>query len=317
MGRNHVLTDNRTLTIPYKGVMAKASRVCGASSEHWYYEASVQMPLGNWLRKSNRKEKKLLASTTVGKTKETFVQFGSLIGLIAPYSCDSLATSSQWVVDCISCLLCIQGQSMNLGSAEEELRCLREALTAPDPEALFQASSKMARVPDILGIIYIHMPTNQEGSLRQFLVEAVSILDHHHLEGVISSVLSKHLPMDSDTTELWRSLGGDPLFATQVLQVLIDKIKTPTSQEGSITSETEIDRHLAAAEPLSATCAIFEVVSALQSSKAVQELLPELFPVLLQQVSRTLGQEMPLPRMSSQRRLFRKGLQFTEGNPCW
>ncbi|XP_065419049.1 maestro heat-like repeat-containing protein family member 2B [Chrysemys picta bellii] len=79
------------------------------------------------------------------ETQETFNRFGSLIGRIAPYSCDSLATSSQWVVDCISCLLCIQGQSMNLGSAAEELRCLREALTAPDPEALFQASSKMAR----------------------------------------------------------------------------------------------------------------------------------------------------------------------------
>ncbi|KAH1164885.1 hypothetical protein KIL84_004988, partial [Mauremys mutica] len=129
----------------------------------------------------------------------------------------------------------------------------------------------------------------------------------------------------NDTTELWRSLGRDPLLATQVLQVLMDKIKTPTSQEGSITSETEIDRHLAAAEPVSRspflpcspfkTCAIFEVVSALQSSKAVQELLPELFPVLLQQVSRTLGQTMPLPRISSWM-LFRKELQLTEGNPC-
>ncbi|CAM4708755.1 unnamed protein product [Caretta caretta] len=79
-------------------------------------------------------------------TQGTFDRFGSLIGLIAPYSCDSLAMSRQWVVDCISCLLCIQGQSINLGSAEEELRCLREGLTAPDPEALFQASSKMARV---------------------------------------------------------------------------------------------------------------------------------------------------------------------------
>nr|XP_005315089.3 maestro heat-like repeat-containing protein family member 2B [Chrysemys picta bellii] len=43
-------------------------------------------------------------------TQETFNRFGSLIGLIAPYSCDSLATSRQWVVDCISCLLCIQGE---------------------------------------------------------------------------------------------------------------------------------------------------------------------------------------------------------------
>ncbi|XP_065432556.1 maestro heat-like repeat-containing protein family member 2B [Chrysemys picta bellii] len=256
--------------------------------------------------------------------------------------------------------------SMNLGSAAEELRCLREALTAPDPEALFQASSKMARViseyfpteqatdfihstldvmlspsptcataaglwmkiileecgdamldqvPDIVNKIYSCMPNIQEGSLRQFLVEAVCSLAHHHVEAVISSLLTKRLPMDSYTTELWRSLGGDPLLATQVLQVLKDKIKTPTSQEGRITSETEIDRDLAAAEPLSATCAIFEVVSALQSSKAVQELLPELFPVLLQQISRTLGQEMPLPRISS-RGEYRKHLQHTKDKPC-
>ncbi|CAM4607531.1 unnamed protein product [Lepidochelys kempii] len=317
-----------------------------------------------------RVKKLLIVKSTLSDqnatSQGTFDRFGSLIGRIAPYSCDSLATSRQCVVDCISCLLCIQGQSINLGSAEEELRCLREALTAPDPEALFQASSKMARVvseyfpseqatdfieatlggllsasptcataaglwmkiilkecggamldevPDILAILYRHMPTIQEGSLRQFLVEAVSILAHHHQEAVISSLLSKRLPMDSDTAELWRSLGGDPLLATQVLQALIEKIKTPTRTEGSITSEAEIDRHLAAAEPLSATCAIFEVVSALQSSKAVRELLPELFPVLLQQVSQTLGQKLPLPTRSSPSEI-RKGLQLPEGNPC-
>ncbi|CAM5124810.1 unnamed protein product, partial [Natator depressus] len=333
--------------------------------------------LETWLRSEKEWERERALQATIqlltayqetvhSTSQGTFDGFGSLIGLIAPYSCDSLATSRQWVVDCISCLLCIQGQSINLGSAEVELRCLREAVTAPDPEALFQASSKMARVvseyfpseqatdfiaatlggllsasptcataaglwmkiilkecgdamldqvPDILAILYRHMPTIQEGSLRQFLVEAVSILAHHHQEAVISSLLSKGLPMDSDTAELWRSLGGDPLLATQVLQALIEKIKTPTRTEGSITSETEIDRHLAAAEPLSATCAIFEVVSALQSSKAVQELLPELFPVLLQQVSQTLGQKLPLPTRSSPSQL-RRGLQLTKGNPC-
>ncbi|CAM4604451.1 unnamed protein product [Lepidochelys kempii] len=202
-----------------------------------------------------RVKKLLIVKSTLSDqnatSQGTFDRFGSLIGRIAPYSCDSLATSRQWVVDCISCLLCIQGsywsQSINLGSAEEELRCLREALRAPDPEALFQASSKMARVvseyfpseqatdfieatlggllsasptcataaglwmkiilkecggamldevPDILAILYRHMPTIQEGSLRQFLVEAVSILAHHHQEAVISSLLSKRLPMD-------------------------------------------------------------------------------------------------------------------------
>ncbi|CAM5124802.1 unnamed protein product [Natator depressus] len=223
---------------------------------HWFQE--MFQLLETWLSSEKEWERERALQATIqlltayqetvhSTTQGTFDGFGSLIGLIAPYSCDSLATSRQWVVDCISCLLCIQGQSINLGSAEEELRCLREAVTAPDPEALFQASSKMARVvseyfpseqatdfiaatlggllsasptcataaglwmkiilkecgdamldqvPDILAILYRHMPTIQEGSLRQFLVEAVSILAHHHQEAVISSLLSKGLPMD-------------------------------------------------------------------------------------------------------------------------
>ncbi|CAM5124924.1 unnamed protein product [Natator depressus] len=223
---------------------------------HWFQE--MFQLLETWLRSEKEWERERALQATIqlltayqetvhSTTQGTFDRFGSLIGLRAPYSCDSLATSRQWVVDCISCLLCIQGQSIYLGSAEEELRCLRETLTAPDPEALFQASSKMARVvskyfpseqatefteatlggllsasptcataaglwmkiilkecgdamldkvPDILAILYRHMPTIQEGSLRQFLVEAVSILAHHHQEAVISSLLSKGLPMD-------------------------------------------------------------------------------------------------------------------------
>ncbi|XP_026502120.1 maestro heat-like repeat-containing protein family member 2B [Terrapene carolina triunguis] len=52
------------------------------------------------------------------------------------------------------------------------------------------------KVPDILVIIYSHMPSIQEGSLRQFLVEAVSILAHRDLETVISSLLGEPLPMN-------------------------------------------------------------------------------------------------------------------------
>ncbi|CAM4607909.1 unnamed protein product [Lepidochelys kempii] len=62
------------------------------------------------------------------------------------------------------------------------------------------------KVPDILAILYRHMPTIQEGSLRQFLVEAVSILAHHHQEAVISSLLSKRLPMDRLSIKALESL---------------------------------------------------------------------------------------------------------------
>uniref|UniRef100_A0A8C8SAM1 Uncharacterized protein n=1 Tax=Pelusios castaneus TaxID=367368 RepID=A0A8C8SAM1_9SAUR len=155
------------------------------------------------------------------------------------------------------------------------------------------------QVPDILGIIYIRLPTVQQVSLRQFLMEAVCILAHHHLEAVISSLLSKQLPMDSDTAELWRSLE----FSIAAIE----------REEGvMVLRETSFFPVLS----FQATCALFEVVSALQSRTAVQKLLPELFVILLQQVSRTLEEEMPLPRMSSRRRLFRKGPQLCVGNPC-
>ncbi|CAM2094979.1 unnamed protein product [Caretta caretta] len=65
------------------------------------------------------------------------------------------------------------------------------------------------KVPDILAILYCHMPTIQEGSLRQFLVEAVSILAHHHREAVISSLLSKRLLMDRLPLSLWRGLPAE------------------------------------------------------------------------------------------------------------
>ncbi|CAM4331139.1 unnamed protein product [Lepidochelys kempii] len=340
---------------------------------HWFQE--MFQLLETWLSSEKEWERERALQATIqlltayqetvhSTTQGTFDRFGSLIGLIAPYSCDSLATSRQWVVDCISCLLCIQGQSINLGSAEEELRCLREALTAPDPEALFQASSKMARVvseylpseqakdfieatlggllsasptcakaaglwmkiilkecgdamldkvPDILGYT-ISLHACYPGGQLEAVPGGGSI--HSSSPSPRGSDLQPPQQTSADGQSVEISGGGrPPLLATQVLRAVIEKIKTPTRTEGSITSETEIDRHLAAAEPLLATCAILEVVSALQSIKAVQELLPELFPVLLQQVSQTLGQKLPLPKRSSPSQ-FRKGLQLPEGNPC-
>ncbi|CAM4543889.1 unnamed protein product [Lepidochelys olivacea] len=340
---------------------------------HWFQE--MFQLLETWLSSEKEWERERALQATIqllttyqetvhSTTQGTFDRFGSLIGLIAPYSCDSLATSRQWVVDCISCLLCTQGQSINLGSAEEELRCLREALTAPDPEALFQASSKMARVVSeyfpseqakdfieaTLGGLLSASPTcaKAAGLWMKIILKECGDAMLDKVPDILGYTISPHAcypggqleavpgggsihssspsPRGSDlqppqqTSADGQSVeisggGRPPLLATQVLRALIDKIKTPTRTEGSITSETEIDRHLAAAEPLLATCAILEVVSALQSSKAVRELLPELFPVLLQQVSQTLGQKLPLPKRSSPSQ-FRKGLQLPEGNPC-
>ncbi|KYO41473.1 maestro heat-like repeat-containing protein family member 2B [Alligator mississippiensis] len=148
-----------------------------------------------------------------------------------------------------------------------------------------------AQVLDILETIFIWMLTIQERSVRGFLLEGISVLAGFHLEAVISSLLRKPLPMDSDTSELWRALSGErflhPLHTTN-----------PGSQE------------------LEATCASLEMLTTIHSSPVLRKLLPEILCALLEQVRRTVGQYMPMPTGSIRRRQLQKGQLRAVGNPC-
>ncbi|KYO41471.1 hypothetical protein Y1Q_0006272 [Alligator mississippiensis] len=62
-----------------------------------------------------------------------FQQFGSLLRLLAPYTCTSLATSRPWATECIVCLLHLQDQSMTMDAVEVKLRGLHEELKASSP----------------------------------------------------------------------------------------------------------------------------------------------------------------------------------------
>ncbi|XP_064367460.1 maestro heat-like repeat-containing protein family member 2B [Dromaius novaehollandiae] len=300
-------------------------------------------------------------------TGETsFGPFGSMVGLLAPFTCDSLATSRQRAGACLGHLLRIQGRTLETGAEEDEVQPLCQRLSAPDAEALRQASSRLRKivckhippaqatdflsaaldgmlsaqstcaqaagewlltfletcggqllteVPEILSIIYVRMPTMQQDTLRHFLLEAVSLLALYHPGAVIDSLLQKQLPMDSDTEELWRVLGGK-FFVDHVLRVLMEKLKNSGSDQPRTSSaKPEAEEEEAALEPLKMTRAISVVVSALQSPEAVLRLLPELLPVLLKQISATVGKEMPSSALITRGKLFLKG-HASDDNPC-
>ncbi|XP_059575595.1 maestro heat-like repeat-containing protein family member 2B isoform X1 [Alligator mississippiensis] len=237
-------------------------------AENWFMEMVHLLEPWIFSDKEWERERALQASsqllvayqeTVYCRLQEPLEQFGSLLGLLTPYTCSCLAASRLWAADCIFCLLQLQGQSRTMDAAEGELRGLREELKAASPEAVLTSSCQMAKVtgkflpstqaldlvgtimdgmlsasptcataaghwfcavlrengdallnevPDILSTIFIRMPTMQERSMRGFLLEGVGILAMFHLEAVITSLLAKPLPMDSDTSELWRPWGG-------------------------------------------------------------------------------------------------------------
>ncbi|KYO37961.1 hypothetical protein Y1Q_0019453 [Alligator mississippiensis] len=73
--------------------------------------------------------------TVYCRLQEPFEQFGSLLGLLVPYTCTTLATSHLWAAECIACFLHLQdqgtlSQSMTMDAVEEKLRGLHEELKA-------------------------------------------------------------------------------------------------------------------------------------------------------------------------------------------
>ncbi|KAM6040361.1 maestro heat-like repeat-containing protein family member 1 [Theristicus caerulescens] len=122
---------------------------------------------------------------------------------------------------------------------------------------------KEEEVPKILNTLYTYM---QQSTHRPFLLRVVFLLASFHQEPVISSLLQKGLPMDSDTVELWRSLGRS-IFGIQILRCLVEKLNR-AGNNCLRTGSSACERHSrqTALQTLTITCAISEVVLALRSS---------------------------------------------------
>ncbi|POI24460.1 hypothetical protein CIB84_011790, partial [Bambusicola thoracicus] len=72
--------------------------------------------------------------------------FGSLVGLLAPLTCDPMPTSRQLAVTCLSSLLRLQDKETNGVIEMEDLGSLCEGLNDHSTVCQLQASSKIARV---------------------------------------------------------------------------------------------------------------------------------------------------------------------------
>ncbi|XP_059575911.1 maestro heat-like repeat-containing protein family member 2A [Alligator mississippiensis] len=124
-------------------------------TENWFMEMFHLLEPWIFSDKEWERERALQASsqllvayqeTVYCRLQEPLEQFGSLLGLLTPYTCSSLAASRLWAADCIFCLLQLQGQSRTMDAAEGELRGLREELKAASPEAVLTSSCQMAKV---------------------------------------------------------------------------------------------------------------------------------------------------------------------------
>ncbi|XP_021239029.1 maestro heat-like repeat-containing protein family member 2B [Numida meleagris] len=80
------------------------------------------------------------------RTEDACKHFGSLVGLLAPLTCDPMPTSRQLAVTCLSSLLRIQAKATNALIKTGDIGSLREGLNAGSTISQLQTSSKIARI---------------------------------------------------------------------------------------------------------------------------------------------------------------------------
>ncbi|XP_059679382.1 maestro heat-like repeat-containing protein family member 2B [Gavia stellata] len=222
-------------------------------------------------------------------------QFGSLVGLLVTLTSDCLAMSCRRAWVCLGYLLQMQAKTMKAVFQANEIRCLAEELNSPDTEVPVETWTKIAK----------------QSTHRPFLLRA-----RFHQEPLISSLLQKGLPMDSDTVELWRTLGRSTIVI-QVLRCLVEKLnRAGNNRLWTCSCACEQHSHQTVLETVMITRAISEVVVALRDMEEFRQLLPHLLPSLLRWASEMLDEERLLsPLGEGWRQLFLEG-QVLEEKPC-
>uniref|UniRef100_A0A452TND9 Maestro heat like repeat family member 2B n=1 Tax=Ursus maritimus TaxID=29073 RepID=A0A452TND9_URSMA len=262
-------------------------------------------------------------------------KIGSLLGLLAPHSCDTLPTIRQAAASSIIGLFCIKGEGkmrnpqmkrrhqicLSFGSffpnVEEILMFLEETLDGLESlnHTCIQAcgtwmiavlkeqgAALEEQLLEILSMVYHHMPVlRQKEESFQFMLEAVSQIASFHMDAVVANLLQKPLPFDRDTKTLWKALAENIASSGKLLRALTDKL------------ENELEDDLAGTEAISVACAMYEVVS---TGTPITSLYPEVFTLLLKLVSCTLGQKMPTSSWSHRRRVMQQGERQQTADPC-
>ncbi|XP_063667328.1 maestro heat-like repeat-containing protein family member 2B isoform X4 [Pan troglodytes] len=276
-------------------------------------------------------------------------KIGSLLGLLAPHSCDTLPTIRQAAASSTIGLFYIKGIHLEV----ERLQGLQEGLESDDVQVQIKISSKIAKIvskfipnEEILmfleemldgleslnptctkacGIWMITVLKQQGADLEDQLLEILGTIYHHmpvlrqkeesfqFILEAISQIASFH--MDTVVVNLLQK----PLPFDGDTKTLWKALAEKPASSGKLLQalidklETELEDDIARVEAISVACATYEVIS---MGTSVTGLYPELFTLLLKLVSCTLGQKMPTCPWSHRRHVMQQGEQQQIPDPC-
>uniref|UniRef100_A0A8C5LHH7 Maestro heat-like repeat family member 2B n=1 Tax=Jaculus jaculus TaxID=51337 RepID=A0A8C5LHH7_JACJA len=276
-------------------------------------------------------------------------KIGSLLGLIAPHSCDTLPTIRQAATSSTIGLFHAKGIRLEV----ERLQGLQEGLECGDEQVQIKISSKIAKIvcksipseeiqmfleemldgletlnpmcTKACGIWMIAALKEHGAVLENQLLEILGTIYHHmpvlrqkeeslqFMLEAISQIASFH--MDSVVVNLLQK----PLPFDRDTKTLWKALAENPASSGKLMQalidklEAMLEDDIAGIDATSVACAMYEVIL---TGAHITPLYPELFTLLLKLVSCTLGLKMPISTWSHRRRVMQKGERQQIPDPC-
>ncbi|XP_021039449.1 maestro heat-like repeat-containing protein family member 2B isoform X2 [Mus caroli] len=276
-------------------------------------------------------------------------RIGSLLGLLAPHSCDTLPTIRQAATSSTIGLLCAKGICQEV----DRLQGLQEGLDSEDEQVQIKISSKIAKIvckfipseeiqvfleetldgletldprcTKACGIWMIAALKEHGALLEDQLLEILSAIYHHmpvlrqkeesfqFMLEAISQIASFH--MDAVVNNLLQK----PLPFDRDTKTLWKALAENPASSGKLMRAlikklvARLEDDIAGTEAISVACAIYEVIL---TGAHITHLYPELFTLLLKLVSCSLGQKMPMSTLSQRRRVMQLGERQQFPDPC-
>ncbi|KAM9404324.1 maestro heat-like repeat-containing protein family member 1 isoform 2-T4 [Salvelinus alpinus] len=149
-------------------------------------------------------------------------------------------------------------------------------------------------VSEMLEVLHSRLQMISEEQVKVSVAQSILILATQHLQTVINTLISYPLPFDSWSCEMWIALGADSKLASQIMEMLMEKLnvmvpyvdKKESMMRGGLTK-------VATSHPLAMTCALKEMMLNGQSHEAVVSLFPQLFSSLLVRLGSSVGVTLP------------------------
>ncbi|XP_021519702.1 maestro heat-like repeat-containing protein family member 2B [Meriones unguiculatus] len=276
-------------------------------------------------------------------------RIGSLLGLLAPHTCDTLATIRQAATSATIGLFCVKGIFLEV----DRLEGLLEGLESNDDQVQIKISSKIAKIvckfipneeiqafleetldgletlnpmcTKACGIWMIAALKEHGALLEEQLLEILSTVYHHmpvlrqkeesfqFMLEAISLIASFH--MEAVVVGLLQK----PLPFDRDTKTLWKALaENPASSSKLMRAlikklEARLEDDMAGIDAIAVACAMYEVIL---TGARITHLYPELFTLLLKLVSCSLGQKMPTSTLSQRRRVMQHGERQQIADPC-